>query len=256
MAQKCRNIDAINLKSYNLSESDKIIVMYSKESGLIRGVAKGCKKPKSKLGARMDLLVANSLMISNGRNLNTICEARSINTFRKTREDMDKLMYSSYISEVTAAFGVENDPCSNEVYDVLYKALDRISNAENKVEVLVAVLKFQLKFMQITGFGIEFESCLCCQKPLKKEDIYFSANRGGVICQNCLSDTIVSTKLHYKIRDFLVELLNSDFDEHLQYERKATEKVCLVCFDMLKKYVQLHCAKQIKSVHFLETVCN
>ena len=41
--------DAINLKSYNLSESDKIIVMYSEEKGLIRGVAKGVKKPKSKL---------------------------------------------------------------------------------------------------------------------------------------------------------------------------------------------------------------
>ena len=33
--------DAINLKSYNLSESDKIIVMYSKDKGIIRGVAKG-----------------------------------------------------------------------------------------------------------------------------------------------------------------------------------------------------------------------
>ena len=35
--------DAINLKSYNLSEADKIIVMYSKDKGLIRGVAKGAK---------------------------------------------------------------------------------------------------------------------------------------------------------------------------------------------------------------------
>ena len=59
--------DAINLKAYNLSESDKIIVMYSKDKGLIRGVAKGVKKPKSKLGARMDLLVANTLMLHKGK---------------------------------------------------------------------------------------------------------------------------------------------------------------------------------------------
>lgn len=38
--------DAINLKSYNLSEADKIIVMYSKEKGLIRGVAKGVKSQR------------------------------------------------------------------------------------------------------------------------------------------------------------------------------------------------------------------
>ena len=59
--------DAINLKAYNLSEADKIIVMYSKDKGLIRGVAKGVKKPKSKLGARMDLLVANKLMLYKGK---------------------------------------------------------------------------------------------------------------------------------------------------------------------------------------------
>ena len=55
--------EAINLKSYNLNDADKILVMYSKDNGLIKGVAKGVKKPKSKLGARMDLLVANSLQL-------------------------------------------------------------------------------------------------------------------------------------------------------------------------------------------------
>lgn len=255
MAQKCKNIDAINLKSYNLSESDKIIVMYSKENGLLRGVAKGCKKPKSKLGARMDLLMANTLLISAGRNLYTICEAKSLNTFKDTRKDIDKLMYSSYISEVTSVFGMENDPCSKEIYTILYKALDRISNAKDKVEMLIAVLKFQLKFMKISGFGIEFETCLCCQKKLSKEDMFFSINRGGVVCSKCCSDTIVATKLHYKIRDFLISILNSDFETVSDYDKKATEKVCMVCFDMLKKYIQIHCPKQIKSVDFLETVC-
>ena len=53
--------DAINLKSYNLNDADKIVLMYSKDNGLIKGVAKGVKKTKNKLGARMDLLNANSV---------------------------------------------------------------------------------------------------------------------------------------------------------------------------------------------------
>ena len=78
--------EAINLKSYNLNDADKIIVMYSKENGLIKGVAKGIKKPKSKLGARMDLLVANSLQLLKGRSMDTIVQAQTVNHFRKTRE--------------------------------------------------------------------------------------------------------------------------------------------------------------------------
>ena len=154
--------DAINLKAYNLSEADKIIVMYSKDKGLIRGVAKGVKKPKSKLGARMDLLVANKLMLYKGKNLDRICQAEALNTFHKTRQNMDKIFYSMYISEVVSNFGVEDDPCSNEVYDLLYKALDKISNAADIVEIMIAVIKFQLKMMLISGLGLEFDTCLCC----------------------------------------------------------------------------------------------
>ena len=100
------------------------MVMYSKENGLIKGVAKGCKKPKSKLGARMDMLVANTLMLCKGRNLDTICEAKALNTFKENRQDMDKLFYSMYVSEIVHNFGVEEDPCSAEIYDLFYKALD------------------------------------------------------------------------------------------------------------------------------------
>ena len=137
--------DAINLKSYNLSEADKIIVMYSKDKGLIRGVAKGVKKPKSKLGARMDLLVANKLMLYKGKNLDRICQAEALNTFHKTRQNMDKIFYSMYVTEVVNNFGVEDDPCSKEVYELLYKALDTISNANSSVEIVISVIKFQLK---------------------------------------------------------------------------------------------------------------
>ena len=79
--------EAINLKSYNLNEADKVVVMYSKDKGLLKGVAKGIKKPKSKLGARMDSLVANTLMLVKGRNLDTVCQAQSLNMFKDTRKD-------------------------------------------------------------------------------------------------------------------------------------------------------------------------
>ena len=64
-----KNVPIFLDKSYDLSESDKIVVMYSKDRGLIKGVAKGVKKPKSKLGARMDMLVANTVMFHKGKNL-------------------------------------------------------------------------------------------------------------------------------------------------------------------------------------------
>lgn len=246
--------DAINLKSYNLSEADKIIVMYSRDKGLIRGVAKGVKKPKSKLGARMDLLVANKLMLHQGKNLNTITQAEALNTFYKTRSDMDKIFYSMYVSEVVNNFGIEDDPCASVIYDLLYEALQSIANAGSKVEILNNVLKFQLKMMRISGFSLELDRCLCCGKPIEQENMLYSEKLGGVICSECNEHYGLTNIMHYKLRDYMSALANTEFDETTEYEQKSTEKICTICFELLKSYITSHSTKKFKSSAILQEV--
>ena len=240
--------DAINLKSYNLNDADKIMVMYSKENGLIKGVAKGIKKPKSKLGARMDLLVANTLQLLKGRSMDTIVQAQTINHFRKTREDYDKLVYSSYISEVVMNFGEGSESASKEIYELLYKALNKISDSVEKKDMMIAAIKFQLKMLLIMGFCVELDTCLCCGERILNEDMFFSTQMGGVVCKDCCKPLGVRLKMNYKIRDFLQAMLQFDFDYESEYDKKATEKVCQVCFDLLDEYIKTHTNKRQKSV--------
>ena len=243
--------EAINLKSYNLNDADKIIVMYSKDNGLIKGVAKGIKKPKSKLGARMDLLVANSLQLLKGRSMDTIVQAQTVNNFRKTRDDIDKLMFSSYISELVMNFGEGSEAASKEIYELLYKALNRIANAESKKDAFIAVIKFQLKLLLILGFCVELDTCLCCREQVLAEDMYFSSTMGGIICEECNEHLGVKLKMHHKIRDFLQAMLQFDFDFESEYDQKATEKICQVCFSLLDEYIQTHTNKKQKSAKVL-----
>ena len=46
--------EALILKSYNLGDADKIIVMLTQREGLVRGVAKGAKRLKSKYGGSLE----------------------------------------------------------------------------------------------------------------------------------------------------------------------------------------------------------
>ena len=240
--------DAINLKSYNLSESDKIIVMYSKDKGLIRGVAKGVKKPKSKLGARMDMLVANKIMLHKGKNLDTICQADVLNTFNKTRKDLDKIFYSMYVTEVVNNFGLEEDPGAAEIYDILYKALNSISEAKNEVELLISVIKFQLKMMKESGFCVELDRCLHCHKKVEDESMYFVSGLGGIICKDCY-DFVPHNKrlMPYKLRDFFKQMTLNDFDTVGEYEQKANKQVCLVTYNVLKDYIEKKSPKKMKT---------
>lgn len=244
--------EAINLKSYNLNDADKIIVMYSKDNGLIKGVAKGIKKPKSKLGARMDLLVANSLQLLKGRSMDTIIQAQTVNNFRKTREDMDKLMLSSNVSELIVNFGEGSEAASKEIYELLYKALNRIANSQSKKDALIAVIKFQLKLLLIMGFCVELDTCLCCREQILDEEMYFSSTMGGVICKECNDTLGIKLKMHHKIRDFLLAMLQFDFDYESDYDSKATEKVCQVCFNLLDDYIKVHSSKKQKTLKVLK----
>lgn len=244
--------EAINLKSYNLNDADKIIVMYSKDNGLIKGVAKGIKKPKSKLGARMDLLVANTLQLLKGRSMDTIVQAQTVNNFRKTREDIDKLMFSSYVSELVMNFGEGSEAASKEIYELLYKALNRIANSTSKKDAFIAVIKFQLKLLLILGFCVELDTCLCCREQVLAEDMYFSSTMGGIVCEECNEHLGVKLKMHHKIRDFLQAMLQFDFDFESEYDQKATEKICQVCFSLLDEYIQTHTNKKQKSAKVLQ----
>ena len=243
--------DAINIKSYNLSESDKILLMYSRDKGLLRGVAKGAKKTKSKFGGRMDMLVANKLMLYKGKNLDTICQAEAINTFNNLRNDMDKMIYAAYMAEIVTGSGTEDDPNSSEIYDIFYKALARISSAKTIVEILLCVMRFQLKMMRICGYELQLKNCVMCGCSIDKEskEVIFSEQKGGVQCNSCATGSGV--RLPQKLRSFLDVLADTDFDACTIYDEKATPKIASYCFSMVKSYVALHSQKKLMSEKML-----
>ncbi len=242
--------DAINIKTYPLSENDNIVVMLSRKNGLIRGVAKGVKRPKSKLGGRMQVLVANKLLLRKGRNLDTITQAQALNTFSKLRQDLDKLTYSMYLAEIVGIFCEENLN-TEKIYDDFYVTLENISNADNKVQILLSVLKFQLHFMTSLGLGIELNNCLFCNAKIPENPL-FSHTDGGVVCLRCQDKILQKIKIPTKVRDFLNELSCVEVFKKTKYYDLANEKVTQICFNLLKQYIQRQSSKKIKSLGVFE----
>lgn len=251
--------DTINLNSYDFSENDKIIVMYSKEKGLIRGIAKGCKKPKSKLGATMQALIANKIIMNKGRNLDIISQAEAIDSFKNLRNDFNKLSVSMYCAEIVSNYGIEEDFNSEQIYNLLYDALSTISNSHNNTELLLCALRFQLKIMGITGFQISLNNCSNCSESFNSDKKYkFSIASGGILCDKCFNNlTSIEGKVvsvNPKIIQFLSALEQTDFDEKTLYDKKATEKICVICFNLLKDYIAYHSSKKFKTTNIIEFV--
>ncbi|MBR2069244.1 MAG: DNA repair protein RecO [Candidatus Gastranaerophilales bacterium] len=241
--KKTFTTDAINLKNYPLNDNDSIVVMFSREKGLMRAVAKGSKRPKSKLGARIQMFIANKLMMFEGRNLDTISEAQSLNTFSRIRSDLDKITYSMYIAELVNTFcskNYNNDESYQEIYDLLYKVYDKIASCNSRQEAILYSIKFLIHFLSILGWGLDFSCCSTCQKPLnakQDESSVFSFELGGFICNDCAVNHPYNTiKIHNKIKAFLCELSISKLEEKTKYDDLVNDVVLEKCFSFMKKY--------------------
>ena len=48
---------ALVIRTYDFGEADRIIVLLTRNHGLVRGVAKGVRRAKSRFGSRLQLFV-------------------------------------------------------------------------------------------------------------------------------------------------------------------------------------------------------
>jgi DNA repair protein RecO (recombination protein O) len=241
--------NAINLKSYNLSESDKIIVMYSREHGLIRCVAKGSRKPASKIGGMMDLLIANKLMLAKGKNLDIVCQAEGVDAFKHIRKDINKLTYAMYCAELVSNFGMENDTNSSKIYDLLFETFKNTGLAANNAEIIWTVVKFQLKLMEYLGYAVELDTCVRCNEQINNNMYQFCPDSGGIICSKCRSTAGNVIDINHGLRQILKEAQSYDF------AISANEIEVAFCFKILKEYVSLRSGKKIKTSELIECLC-
>lgn len=236
--------EAINLKNYSLNDNDSIVVMFSKTKGLIRAVAKGAKRPKSKLGARIQMFIANTLMLFEGKNLDTIAQAQSVSTFSKIRYSLDKMSYSMYIAELVNNFcskDFNTQENYEEIYDLIFKSYKNIETASEKKDILYNVLKFQIKLMNLLGWGLDFSCCSGCQRNIDEnlsKGSLFSYSLGGFLCDECAKKhTGDVIRIHNKIRLFLNEVSCFDFSDKTSYDDKINDVVLEKCFSFMEKYI-------------------
>jgi len=244
--------DVITLKSYNLSESDKIIVMYSKDKGLLRCVAKGVKKTSSKLGSCFDSLIASQVLIAKGKKLDVISQSQGINSFSKIRKDFSKLSYAMYCADVINAFSIEDDISSNEIYGLFYGVLSAISESKNKLNTILCVMKFQINLMEILGYGLELDNCIKCSCAIG-ETVVFSKTSGGVLCPKCAED--FSNHTSSKLVNFFKKISGTSFESKFFVDEPLKNELTIMyCFNLMKDYIQVCSPKKLKAQEFLEIV--
>jgi len=170
----------IVLRSIKLGEADKIVSILTQGSGKIRAVAKGIRKTHSKFGARLEPFTHMSLLLYQGRNLDTITQAEIVSPFRALRGDFELIAAGETMLEAVDKVAEEHER-NVRLFLLLLGGLRAL---ESRPRDPAAVAEsFLLKLLSLSGFHPSLSACALCGTPGPHE--WFSASQGGVVCGEC-----------------------------------------------------------------------
>ncbi len=241
------SVTAISLRYYDLGESDKIFVLFSKEQGIVKAVAKGIKKTKSKFSGFLDLLNVNQLIIRESKNMGTITQCESIKVFPKLRLDYDKLIYSLFLGELITLF-IHEGEISEDIFDLLIDTLNLIQNSEN---TLLYTIWFEIQFLTLLGYQSNLEHCDICQEKIQEKNykLGLSLNTGSIICNSCLKIASNYKIINDEIKNILINLKIIDIS-NLQ-DVTANEKLLEKIQEIFKEYFTNLSERKIKTLSII-----
>lgn len=184
--------EAIVLRAYDLGEADRILVLLTSGSGIVRAVAKGIRRTKSKFGGRLEPFNRVKVVLHRGRNLHTITQVEVIDPHPRIREDYRRYLFGEAVLE-TVEKGLEE----GQVIPRLYPALCVTLKAMEKGPPLPLAAAFMLKFCALVGYRPCLERCLHCGGSPAGERLAIDLEEGGLICADCLSSDSNRGRINY-----------------------------------------------------------
>ena len=170
--------EAIAIRSIRLGEADRIVTFLTPEHGKVRAVAKGVRKTKSKIGARVEPPSHVALMCWRGRELDVVTQAETLDTFRAVRESLELFGRAISMLEVADQVALERTPMP-ELFTLVLGALRTLERTKSPF----VVGAFFLKLLVLEGVGPVTDSCVACGEPGPL--VAFDPGDGGFLCSSC-----------------------------------------------------------------------
>jgi DNA repair protein RecO (recombination protein O) len=192
--------EALVLRTYNLAEADKIVVCLSRSAGLIRGVAKGCRKLKNRFGASLEpfTLINLTYFEKENQELVSFSQTEILRSRFNLSGNASILTGFSYMGDLLIDFSPPH-----QANDNLYRmALACFEAASQTPEDLESVLRyFEVWLLKIEGFLPDLKACANCHRTFSEETVYLG-NDLSLRCAECSNSRggAISKRLHSHLR--------------------------------------------------------
>ncbi len=204
--------NAFVLKSLKYGESDKIVTLFSRDSGKVKGVAKGAAKSRKRFGGTLEPLteVSVTYLEKEGRELVRIDHCDIIESHINIQKKLKYYYALAYIAEIVDLFSRTSE--RDEKFYRLIKAI--IRSLEEGLRLAPCIRYFEIWVLKLQGILPSLTHCSNCGTDAVKRGGNFFMKSNDFICLDCSKvHTHESLKLNKETIVFIFAVLKKSIKE-------------------------------------------
>lgn len=171
--------DAIVLSRFELGEADRVLTLLTPHLGKLKAIARGVRRPTSRLGGSLEPFAELHLVLARGRTFDVVTQATIEHAWLRLREALESTAVAWYVAEL-ADRAIEERHEAFAIYALLRRAYALLDAGMAPGRV---ARWFEMRLADELGIRPELERCVECERPLEPgEPMLWVPSLGGVLC--------------------------------------------------------------------------
>ena len=204
--------EAVVLRHTDWGEADRILVLFTKEGGKQRAIAKGVRRLHSRKSGHLEPFTRVALVLAKGRDLWIVTQAEALDLFPQLGSDLIRTAHAAFVIELLDRFTFEEGE-NQALYKLIVETLSRLATEEILFHPL---LYYEMRLLDLLGFRPQLFNCVQCQSEITARDQYMSYLEGGILCPNCGHGRSATIPISMEALKYLRHFQRSTYKETLR----------------------------------------
>ncbi|MDH6282691.1 DNA repair protein RecO [Prescottella agglutinans] len=234
---------AVVLRQHKLGEADRIVTLLTRQHGLVRAVAKGVRRTKSKFGARLEPFAHIDVQLHPGRSLDVVTQVSTVDAFgADIVDDYGRYTTACAILETAERLAGEERAPAPRLHSLTVGALRAVGEQTRPAEMILDA--YLLRAMGYAGWAPALTDCARCAAPGPHRAFHVAA--GGAVCVHCRPPGAATPSPG--VLDFMDALAHGQWKD----AGTATPAMRSQASGLIAAHLQWHLERQLRTLPLIE----
>jgi DNA repair protein RecO (recombination protein O) len=241
--------EAIVLTRFDLGEADRVLTLITPSSGKLKAIAKGIRRPTSRLGGSLEPFAELTISMARGRTFDVVTQVSVGHAWLRLRDSLESTATAWYLAELADRSLEERHP-AEPLYALLRRAYELL---DAEMEPGRVARWYEMHLLDELGQRPEVDRCVECDRMLEADELFrWVPPLGGVVCGRCPGPPYERTGLSLEALKLLKAYQRLDIEAIAAL--RLARAVETETETALRDFVRVALEREARSLAFLDEV--